>query len=262
MLSRSIEDEQNQIICWIKAGWEVPNWLDNAIEGSNTSFASFTTKFVLLITQPTDSLPTALALDHNRIQCLQANFRLLVFQTACSHALLATLHLLGWTGPLPASSSNDIASLVSGIEQDHCLDLTEQREALVLGIASHAYKLCATPGLPSPGVLRHTSNALHTGTQAPPSPIAKRIVASLSAQLMEAVEKELDAVKGLDALQLSNRYTSPVSASTVLVTVTSLSKHAQQAHVEEMARRIAHIVTLHWRVWAPILYLRRDGGES
>ena len=257
MLSHAIEDEQVQILQRIKSGWEVPNWLDNATKAPNTSFATFTTGFISLITQPSLSLPTAFALDHTRIHHLQTRFQLLTFQAACRLTLSSTLHLLGWTGSTPKSSTHDIATLISAIEQDHSLDPTEQREALILGIANYAYRLCAKQGLPSAEVLRQTRNTLHIAIQDPPSLVSKRIATSLSAQLTKAVEKELEIVNGLDALQLSNRYTSmPAAGAGSNVLAPSPPNEAQQASVEEMARKIAHIAVLHWRVWAPILYLR------
>ena len=249
MLSRSVDDERDQIIWRMQSGWEVPNWLDDTVS-SKISFALFTTKLISLIIHPNFFLPTALALDHARIYKLQITFQLLTFQAACRHALSSTLHFLGWIGPAPESSQNDIASLISAIEQDPTLDLADQRESLVLGIASQAYKLCAKKGTPNPSALCHTRNALCTATEAA-SLIGNGNTVSLSAQLTKAVEKELETVKGMDAMQLARRYTSNPTSGALMI-----QPPAPQASLEDMARKITHIAILHWRVWAPILYSR------
>lgn len=258
MLSSSVEDERRQILSRVEHGWEVPNWLEDTLP-AQPSFATFMTNFISLVTRPGLLLPTALALDHARIHRLQTTFQLLTFRASSYSALSSTLHRLGWTGPAPASSKDYMASLLSAIEQDSTLDPTEQRDALILGIASHAHTLCAKQGLPTPEGLRHTGDALHALTD-PASPTGRDILASLSEQLTKLVEQESETVRGLDAVQLAHRYTSSSSSSSpssfTSGPLASSGSSIQHGVLEDMARKITHIGILHWRIWAPILYLR------
>lgn len=282
MLSSSVVDERRQISSRLEDGWEVSNWLDLPNSFSKSHFATFVTKFISLVVEPGFLLPAALALDHARIYKLQKTFRHLTVRASCIYTLVSLLHLLGWSGPAPAPSTDYVASLIVAIEQDNAtIDATEQREALILGIANHAHELCGRKGLPSSELLCHAKDMLHTLTEpsastCSSSAVSRMVQASLSVPLTTLVDQEMEFVSGWNAIQLANRYTS-TSTSTTISTSTkpamnatsssspeplSLDATAAQPSIETtlegMARKMTHIAILHWNVWAPILYLRND----
>lgn len=93
----------------------------------------------------------------------------------------------------------------------------------------------------------------------------------LAERLGEMVEKEMQAVKGLDVGGLAARYASSSSSTNKragLATGRSVSV-VEPGSLEDVARRVAHVAVLHWKVWAPVLYLScgdyegsgRDGGD-
>ena len=262
MLNTHIEFERSQIQWRMRNGCDVKNWLDRSIAPDSifsNHFALFTSKLIEMIVLYNMDLPTALHLDHTRIHKLQTTFQILIFQKACFHTLDSTLAFLDWTGKVPEPAYIETASLISAIEQDLSLDVNQQREALILGIASHAYKLCGKLNVPTPQVLSHTASVLGMAADAQ-SPVSEDIISSLSESLTKLVEAELDVVKDFDPVQLANRYTSPAKMVTVLpipaTNATMSDTKFQQAALGDMARTIAHIAMLHWRVWAPVLYLR------
>ena len=281
MLSSSVVDERRQISSRLEDGWEVSNWLELPNSFSKSHFATFSTKFISLVVEPGLVLPAALALDHARIHKLQKTFQTLTFRASCIYTLVSLLHLLGWSGPAPASSTDFVASLIAAIEQDNAtVDATEQREALVLGITNHAHNLCGKKGLPSSESLCHVKDTLHTLTEpsastSSSSAVSRMVQASLSVPLTTLVDREMEFVSGWNAIQLANRYTSSSSPPTISTSTKiamngtssspeSLSMNATAAQpsietiLEEMARKMTHIAVLHWSVWAPILYLRND----
>lgn len=57
--------------------------------------------------------------------------------------------------------------------------------------------------------------------------------------------------------------TTPASTSQGSSTATSLQSNSpQQQDIERIGMRLAHLGVLHWRVWAPLLYLRDEIAEN
>jgi hypothetical protein len=55
---------------------------------------------------------------------------------------------------------------------------------------------------------------------------------------------------------------SPPAASTTPSTSSSTSTSPQQYDIDRVGMRLAHLGILHWRVWAPLLYLRDEIAEQ
>ena len=286
MLMHSVEAEQKQLLMCMKSGWEVPNWLTISTS-SGCSFESFVKEAISIITEPSDwTLPTALTLDFSRIHHLRSTFQHLTLYAACHSTLNSVLQHLGHPSPLPPSSTNKITDLVTALGQESPFlnPSTDQvrHESLILAIANLASSHSTPPHLPTLSTISHTRQtfyaaiAPHPPFPSPPTTSAKDIADTLAGRLRTAVAAELKEVDALNltASGLASRYTTPPSSKRPLCSaVASLKQVApglnsdakliEAKGLEEMARRIAHMAVLHWRVWAPLLYMKEsEGGKG
>jgi hypothetical protein len=79
---------------------------------------------------------------------------------------------------------------------------------------------------------------------------ARRYLPLSPLAICESQRLPLSATMGLAASQAaSSSATGPASSQTL---------NAQQSDIERIGMRLAHIGVLHWRVWAPLLYLRDE----
>ncbi len=202
------------------------------------------------------SVPPTFRFDVDRIATLQMDFDVSRKQAACGQVFINTINELGWGGPPPTQAYNDLLYRISAIVE-YPRSSSDQPEAfrdIALEIVRAAYELTQNEHLPEERSVEATITALLNrwdGTSA----VFQELQIALHGRLIRLVDQEMAAIKDKTPLQILN-YFNPAPAGPPAInpygTVPEIPK--QQSSLNSVAKRIAHIAILHWRVWAPILY--------
>ena len=192
--------------------------------------------------------PPTLNLDYNRLRKLQFDFQVLVYQAACRRTLTQTLRNLGWCGKISNESFTDLFYRVAVLISDQGLqyDYWQRRDSVALEIVRAAYAVCSNRKLPSPHDVDFAEDYLHRCCD-PRGPIFPLLRESLALDLGDKVDDEVCAIGDLTPEQLTRRLLPPQSGFFV---------QSEAEGLIHIAKRVAHIAELHWRVWGPILYQR------
>ncbi len=194
------------------------------------------------------NFPPTLTLDYDRLRILQSDFQILVYQAACRRTLTQTLRVLGWTGKISQASYADlfskVAVLISGQELQY--DYWQMRKPVALEIVRAAYTVCSNSKLPISENLDFAEDYLRRCCN-PTEQIFGVLRSSLAADLGDKVDEEVCEGITLTSAQLMRRL-SPQQRH--------FSVQSEAEGLVHIAKRIAHIAELHWRIWGPILYER------
>ncbi|KAL8945925.1 MAG: hypothetical protein Q9222_007608 [Ikaeria aurantiellina] len=250
-MNENIEYEQNQILDRVAAGWSIiqdRRWFEAAYESPEREdpFLMFKEQVLSRIVTPLANFPRTLASDSERLSVLQYDFRLCHYHLACGHTFTHTLHRLGWTGSPPTAAYTQCMQHIGAIIGTQGTKFSfEAHPNVVLEIVRGAHELCKIPGLPSPKTLATTQlyfrEALEHSTA-----FYSEIEGDLWDELAKLVHAEADAIFNLTPLEILNRYDP------------GPNHRPADISLEGIAKRAAHIIVLHWRVWAPILYNQPD----
>lgn len=246
----------------IASGWSIfheRRWFEAAYENpeNQDSFGMFKESVVEVIVSPSNHFPVTLANDQDRLLALQQEFRLYQYGTACGYAFTNTLRQLGWTGEPPTWSRiqcmQRVWAVVAG--QKEGLSLKSHPD-IVLEIVRMAFTVCSIPALPDSRTLAFTT-WYHRQALDERTALYQRIKGRLRDDLLHLVHSEVEAIFDMSPLGILNHYDpSPPG----------LPANSQRAGdlnlLESIARRTAHVLVLHWRVWAPILYNQPDPEQS
>ncbi|KAL8726751.1 MAG: hypothetical protein Q9181_005937 [Wetmoreana brouardii] len=260
LLEESIEYEQTQMLDRIATGWSISHerrWFENAYDNpqSHDRFLMFKESVIDMTVSPWDDFPLTFINDHDRLHALQYEFRLHHYGTACGCTLGATLRRLGWMGDPPAWSYAQCMQRVWAVaaSQGEAFNLGPHPD-VVLEIVRIAFKVCDTSELPDSGTLAfarlYLQEALHDNTT-----IHLKIKSKLRNGLVGLVHSEVTAISNMTPLEILHRYEPNPPGP-------SAGTHRDVNLLENIARRIAHVLVLHWRVWAPILYNQPDPAET
>lgn len=235
-------------------GWNVMGarmWFDDLQEADGEPHSGLWT----LVKALTDAVvsyhqkfPTTLALDYKRLRNLQFDFQVLVYQAACRRTLTQTLRNLGWTGKISKKPYADlffrVAILIS--EKGLQYDFSQSRDSIALEIVRAAYAICNNCKPPGSEDLDFAEDCLSRCCD-PRGSISIVLQSSLAVALADKVDDEVCAIGDLTPEQLLRR---------LLPQQPGFSVHSEIEGLVHIAKRIAHIAELHWRVWGPILYQR------
>ncbi|KAL8704926.1 MAG: hypothetical protein Q9201_001921 [Fulgogasparrea decipioides] len=260
LLEESIEYEQTQMLDRIATGWSISHerrWFEDAYENpqSHDRFLMFKESVIDMTVSLWDDLPLTFINDHDRLHALQYEFRLHHYGTACGYTLGATLRRLGWTSDPPAWSYAQCMQRVWAVSasQGEAFNLG-LHPRVVLEIVRTAFKVCDISALPDSGTLAfatlYLQEALHDKTS-----LHLKIQSKLRNELVNLVHSEVTAISNMTPLEILHRYDPNLPGP-------SAGNHRDVNLLENIARRIAHILVLHWRVWAPILYNQPDPTET
>ncbi|KAI4104096.1 MAG: hypothetical protein LQ339_003949 [Xanthoria mediterranea] len=261
LLEESVQFEQGQILDRIAAGWSIfheRRWFesDYARPESQDRFLMFKEKIVEKIVTPMATFPLTLAPDHERLKHLQFDFRLCHYHLACGHTFRHTLNMLGFTAALPplpyTECMKHIGAIIGG--QGSAFDFDAHPD-VVLEIVRKAFEVCNLEITPDQRTLdsieRYLGATLNQQTA-----LYSEIEGKLWNELSTLVHLEVEAIFDLDPLQILNRYDpSPAGSSTK-------NRRGGDLSLQSISKRAAHIIVLHWRVWAPILYNQPDPESS
>ena len=236
-------------------GWDVMGariWFDDLQAADGESDSGLWT-LVKVLTEAVayyhQHFPPTLTLDHDRLRKLQMDFQVLVYQAACRRTLTGTLRNLGWTHKVSKACHADlfsrVAILISHPESQY--DYWQRRESVALEVVRAAYKVCGNhKKLPQAEDLDFAEDCLRHCCD-PRGPIFPALQGSLATELADKVDDEVSAIGDLTPDQLMRRLLPQQPGFCVQSEIEGL------VHI---AKRVAHIAELHWRVWGPILYER------
>ncbi|KAI4137591.1 MAG: hypothetical protein L6R39_007195 [Caloplaca ligustica] len=254
LLEDSIQYEQSQILDRMAAGWPISHerrWFEAGYEQPETedSFLMFKESLVNLVVSHTGSFPVTFTGDYDRLYALQHDFRLCHYHAACVVAFRSTLQRLGYSRPLSFGSQvqcmQNIWAVITGLGQSFAF---EPHTEIVLQIVTEAFHVCNILALPDSRTLFHTTLSFEQALSAT-GVVHKRVWDELA----RIVHLEVGAIFDMTPLEILNRYDPGPSMPG--------EDRTKELSLDALAKRTAHVIVLHWRVWAPLLY-NQPGAEA
>jgi hypothetical protein len=251
--------EQQDFLRRVAEGWDPTAayvWLskEQQVRRSISGSSAFVAAVTDLIVQDADSLPPTFTLDYVRLRTLQADFLSLKFRSCCLRTFQTTLKMLKWDGAVPQRSYDGLFARLSvlisneTIQNEHSSRLGDA----ALEIVREAYKICKITKIPAAEHLESAEKLLKDSCDRNNNVFAD-LESSLGNQLHKLVEHEVDTIGNLTPVQIINHYGSQASFNA------SSKEVNEQTELLRIARRLAHIAVLHWRIWAPIIYKQPVG---
>ncbi|KAL8749871.1 MAG: hypothetical protein Q9184_006633 [Pyrenodesmia sp. 2 TL-2023] len=248
LLEDSIQYEQNQILDRIAAGWSISHerrWFEAGYDHpeNEDGFLMFKERVINMIVSHTRNFPITFMGDYDRLYALQHDFRLCHYHAACVATFRTTLQRLGWKGHLPFQSQvqcmQNIWAVIAGLGEGFKFST---HRAVILQIASEALKICGKGALPDPETQSVATRALQQALDE--AGVVKNRVWD---ELARLVHLEAEIIFDMTPLGILNRYDPgpPVPGE---------DYRTKELSLDALAKRAAHVIVLHWRVWAPILY--------
>ena len=261
MVNDTVAFEQRDFVHRIADGWdpsEAYTWLstERQIRGRSSGASAIIPAIIDTIVQDSDYLSPTFTLDYTRLRSIQAECRNLRYQAACIQAFEAVLKSLKCKVSLSQSLFNDlfarITTLISDKQSDR--ERSQVNADVALEVVRQAYTACKITRVPSPSDLKHAEHYLEKPCALENSDF-ENPETSLSDKLSYLVEHEVDVIGNFSPAQIMNHYKLEDSTK-VLPDIVN-----EQTELLRLARRIAHITVLHWRVWAPLVYKEPVGGR-
>lgn len=192
--------------------------------------------------------PITLAGDHERLKQLQHDFRLCHYHAACGYTFTYTLQKLGWRGPPPPTIYTECMKRIGAIVGALGLDFNfEAHPDVVLEIVREAFKVCNITALPDHSTIRSTQLYFQRALDRR-SPFYSEVESMLWGELSTRVHSEANAIFDMTPLEILNRYDPGPPGSSMN------NNRGGDLSLESISKRAAHIIVLHWRIWAPIFH--------
>ncbi|KAI4201600.1 MAG: hypothetical protein LQ346_002137 [Caloplaca aetnensis] len=248
LLEDSIQYEQNQILDRIAAGWSISHerrWFEIGYDHpeNEDGFLMFKARVINMIVSHTRGFPSTFTGDHDRLYALQHDFRLCHYHAACVATFRTTLQRLGWKGHLSFQSQvqcmQNIWAVIAGLGEDFKFST---HRAVILQIASEALKVCGKAAVPD-----YETQAVATRSLQQALDEAGAVKSRVWDELARVVHIEAEIIFDMTPLGILNRYDPgpPIPGE---------DTRTKELSLDALAKRAAHVIVLHWRVWAPILY--------
>ena len=266
MVDDTIHFEQKTFLHEISKGLDLTNvraWFqhfdqDAVLQPSQTPdsrLSAFVHGTIDMIVGGYASVPPTFRFDVDRIAALQVEVDLSRKQAGCGQTLVNTLAQLGG-GPPSLQAYNNFLYRIAAIAEYprfNC-DQPEAFKDIALEVVRSAYDLIGIENLPEDGLIEVTINALLDRWN--DETIAfQELQDGYQRALERLVEIEMAAIKDKTPLQILNYYNpTPPHPLTFNPHGAVLEIQNARGSLTSISKRIAQIATLHWRVWAPILY--------
>lgn len=199
----------------------------------------------LVVTTTAENFPLTFMFDDERLRILQSDLQSCVCQEACIQLFKCIVHQGGWVD-LPSQDCDRllkrIISVVGPDSSRH--SWARNASAVALEIVRAVYELRNFESVPDETLLEQTEAKLRESWNLD-SAAYVGVEDHLYPDLEALVKQKIEAVEHLTPLQVLN-YCSPEPYDS--------NAEENNKPLLSIARRIAHIGVLHWRVWAPILY--------
>ena len=211
-----------------------------------SDLAIFMNAAVDLVVSNTPNLPATFEYDIHRLYRLQAEFQECIrMVTYCVIFIKALAHLGFVVSPSRETCdklSRDIADLTATL--DAAVDSDLHFETVTLELVRQAHQYCGDDSLPSDALLEEMETTLRKARN-PFSEEFQQVQAILYNDLYNGVEDYVICSLSLSPMTIIDRL-NPIPSD----------PYAPEEDVDlpVVARRLAHILVLHWKVWAPILY--------
>lgn len=248
LLEDSIQYEQNQILDRIAAGWSISHecrWFEAGYDHpeNEDGFLMFKDRVINMIVSHTRNFPVTFSGDYDRLYALQHDFRLCHYHAACVATFRTTLQRLGWKGRLSFQSQvqcmQNIWAVIAGLGEGFKFST---HRAVILQIASEALKVCGKAPIPD-----HETESIATRSLLQALDESGAVKSRVWDELARVVHLEAGIIFDMTPLGILNRYDPgpPIPGE---------DYRTKELSLDALAKRAAHVIVLHWRVWAPILY--------
>lgn len=248
LVEDSISYEQREFLSRIASGWDVASvreWYKSYDDGDleemrpEDRVQSFVRGVTALVVNSERAMPKVLCYDHERLRVLQAQFGFEICYRACLETLkerLKPYHLHRFE----TEDSRRLGSRVAALLGNRA-DLPFHN--IAVEIARELNRQRKVAELPCTSLVRCLESELRERLD-PETATSARLRSDLGFDLGKMVLQEFRILDKLTPLRILDRLNSQELTYPV----------GELCGLPMIARRTAHIATMHWRVWAPILY--------
>lgn len=220
-------------------------------EAVRSDLAIFMQAVVDLVVSNSPNFPPTFEYDIQRLHRLQAEFQDCVRTATYAVIFIKAIGHLGFIVSPTREVCDNLTQKLTDLSAslDAPVGSAAHDEAITLEIVWQAYRYCGNDSLPSDSVIKEMEATLRQARN-PQSIEFHQVQAFLFNELYDLVEVHVISTVNLKPWSVIDRLNPMPSDS-----------HAQdeEVHLTLVARRLAHILVLHWRVWAPILYQQPRG---
>lgn len=202
----------------------------------------------------------------DRLRCLRLEIEDLVHLEMCFAMFDQLRKGLGHTGTLSDASKNHLRSSLTAILGE-CIGHGSQAwiynsESISLEIYRQAHNISGRSPSLNHNILRIWNERLRSTFQLSFASHAATLEAVFRQQVLSCVKKNYNASP---AELYNNLVATPPSTSTpsfmhLASTIDTFSyfNNTPQERLNDLSKRISHIILLHWRIWGPIAYVQND----
>lgn len=203
------------------------------------------------IVSRSDNFPLTFSADYERLHAIQQDFQLCHYHAACVATFRGTLHHLGWrrilSNQLYAQSMQNVWAVIAGLGRNFAF---KAHSSVVLQIVTEAFQICNIPALPDHNTCLYTYRLFKEALDD-----SGEVKGRVWDEFARVVGLEADFILDMTPLEILNRYDPGPSGP-------GESPRKADLSLESLARRTAHVLVLHWRIWAPIFYNQSSPGSS
>lgn len=256
MIDDTVHFEQKTFLHRVACGWDLRDaraWLDTrglavGSAGSQPWLSNIVQALIDLVCddRPLQPWPGTLAHDIDRLMGLKWELHLLLYRRACFQACEATVRASGGTVPLLPEVYQRLWTCIEAVLDAEKTSRTPSinNRAPALEIVREACRVCNRTALPDQDLLSFAESHIYTCMDAEYGD-SQRHRFGLGKQLTDFMIVEVQHLKRMTPLQMLD-YVSQKPQDR--------GADEEQRRLSSIARRLAHVSVLHWRVWAPILY--------
>ena len=257
MFEDSVQFERRFFEERINLGWPVSDawrWYQSSVQrarfyeedGEDSSLDIFTKAVIDLVIGNDPALPDTFLYDIGRIQALQADFQVSLSRKIHGETFIRVLEFLGHSASPPLSTYNALLQRICKLEDSSRVQgmwPAQLEDHLILEIVRTAYSVSKMTSLPTDEHVIIAKQYLEDVR----SIHREDLECELRSDLEEIVDRELSAICHLTPLQIQNHYQpNPMFPR----------PETERDDLWSIGERLAHIIVLHWRIWAPIVYLK------
>lgn len=216
-------------------------------------------------------LPETFFLDSDRLRTVRAEVDDLVMFEVCMDMCVAMARQFGYKGPITLAISQQLRAALSAIMAEAVGHGAHQwmmnSGALSLEILRHASRLAGQPDTHGLEHMAEANQSLRVLFVRRTAHHAARLEASLLPQILANVDRHkasspVDLFANLVPVSPSMPPLSSFSRASTPDALALAHLHPETAKLIDLANRIAHIILLHWRVWAPLAYVPDDASRQ
>lgn len=215
-------------------------------EAVRSDLAIFMHAVVDLVVAKRANFPPTFEYDFQRLHRLQAEFQDCVRMATYGVIFIQAVGHLGFivspTREVCDNLTRQITDLTASL--DAAVGSAAHYEAVTLQIVRQAYLYCGNDSLPSDSLLKEMERTLRRARNAQTIEF-RQVQAMMFNNLYDLVEEHVISTINLNPWAVIDRL-NPMPSNPYAL--------EEDVNLPVVARRLAHILVLHWRVWAPILY--------